>query len=91
MALNIKNAAVERLAAEVAALAGETKTQAIGRALEERKQRLAAAGSGPAAVDRLMRFLEREIWADMPADQLDQRPLSKSEREHILGIGDAGF
>jgi antitoxin VapB len=42
MALNIKNSHVERLAAEVAKLARESKTQAIGRALEERKARLAS-------------------------------------------------
>ena len=35
MALNLKNAEVERLAAEVARLAGESKTEAIRRALEE--------------------------------------------------------
>jgi antitoxin VapB len=36
MALNIKNPQVEQLAAEVARLAHETKTEAIRRALEER-------------------------------------------------------
>src|SRR4029453_11787484 len=40
MALNLKNAEVERLAAEVARLTGESKTEAIRRALEERRQRL---------------------------------------------------
>jgi antitoxin VapB len=39
MALNIKNPEVERLATEVALLARETKTEAIRRALEERKAR----------------------------------------------------
>ena len=41
MALNIKNDEVERLAAEVARLTGESKTEAIRRALAERRQRLA--------------------------------------------------
>ena len=40
MALNIKNAEVERLAAEVADLTGETKTEAVRRALAERRARL---------------------------------------------------
>ena len=35
MPLNIKNAEVERLAAEVSRLTGESKTEAIRRALEE--------------------------------------------------------
>ena len=41
MALNIKNASVETLALELSQLTGESKTEAIRRALEERKQRLA--------------------------------------------------
>src|SRR5215208_644444 len=41
VALNIKNAEVERLAEEVARLTGESKTEAVRRALSERKQRLA--------------------------------------------------
>ena len=40
MALNIKNAEVESLAAEVAKLADETKTEAIRVALKERAFRL---------------------------------------------------
>ena len=40
MALNIKNSEVERLATEVAAMMGETKTEAIRRALLERRRRL---------------------------------------------------
>jgi hypothetical protein len=42
VALAIKNPRVERLAAEVAKLAVGSKTEAIGRALEERKARLVA-------------------------------------------------
>ena len=41
MALNIKDREAERLAAEVAALTGESKTRAIRVALQERKERLA--------------------------------------------------
>ncbi len=40
MALNIKNSAVERLVEEVARLSGESKTEAVRRALEERKAKL---------------------------------------------------
>src|SRR5260370_42263048 len=48
MALNIKNRDVEELAAEVAKMTGETKTEAIRRALAERHQRLGGE-SGPTA------------------------------------------
>jgi antitoxin VapB len=40
MALSIQNSKAEKLAREVAALSGETITQAITRALEERLERM---------------------------------------------------
>jgi len=40
LALNIKNSEVERLAEEASRLAGETKTESIRKALEERLARL---------------------------------------------------
>ena len=40
MALNIRNPETERLAAAVAKLTGETKTEAVKRALRERLSRL---------------------------------------------------
>ena len=40
VALNIRNPEAERLAAELAALTGETKTQAVSRALRDRLERL---------------------------------------------------
>ena len=41
MALNIKNQDVENLLDEVVQMTGESKTEAIRKALEERRQRLA--------------------------------------------------
>ena len=41
MAFNIKNPQVERLASELARLNGESKPEAIRKALEERRARLA--------------------------------------------------
>jgi antitoxin VapB len=91
MALNIKNAEVERLATEVARLARETKTEAIRNALVERKKRLSArtnrTGSG---LEDLRNFLEREVWSKVPADVLG-KPMTKREREEILGIGPDGY
>ena len=40
MALNIRNPETERLAAELARRTGETKTEAVTRALRERLERL---------------------------------------------------
>lgn len=44
VALNIRNRQVEELAAALAALAGESKTEAVRRALQERLDRLRRAG-----------------------------------------------
>ena len=46
MAMNIKNEKVERLAEELAHITGETKTAAILRALEERREKIARRGPG---------------------------------------------
>ena len=88
MALNLKNAAVERLAAEVARLTGESKTEAVRRALEERRRRL----KGPDAAvrrARLLRFLRSTVWPSIPKNQLGRR-LSRKEEDAILGYGPEG-
>jgi antitoxin VapB len=90
MALNIKDAETEQLAAEVAALAGETKTRAVKIALQERKERLAAESDASRKLARLRWILESEIWPQIP-ESVRGRPLSKAEREEILGYGPEGF
>ena len=89
MGLNIKNQRVESLAAEVAELAGETKTEAIRKALEERRARLAAGRLQRDRTAEVMRFLEREVWPRVPRSLLG-RGVKKSEREKILGYGPRG-
>ena len=89
MALNIKNPEVESLAAELAAATGESKTEAIRQALLERRARLRFRVSLPARRARMRRFLEREVWARVPTDQLGKAP-EKAERERILGYGGEG-
>lgn len=89
MALNIKNDEVERLAAEVARITGESKTEAIRRALAERRQRLAYRVRPTDRQTRALRFLEEEVWPRIPADQLGRR-LSRDEEDEILGYGPEG-
>ena len=89
MALNIKNAAVEQLADEVARMTGESKTEAIRQALVERRERLRYRLATPDRRRRVMDFLEREVWPRIPPHELG-RPLSKREREDILGYGPDG-
>ena len=89
MALNIKNPEVEQLAAEIAAMAGESKTEAIRRALQERRQRLALRTGGKDKHRKLMEFLEHEIWPHVPKEMLGV-PLSEAEHDRILGYGSEG-
>jgi antitoxin VapB len=89
MALNIKDSVAEQLAAEVAQLAGENKTQAVRIALQERKERLELQGGGGRRRRNLRRLLETEIWPLIPDDVRGKR-LTKEEEEEILGFGPDG-
>lgn len=92
MALNIKDKETEELAAEVASRTGESKTGAVRQALRERRDRLAlSAGSRRKKPGSLLRFLETEIWPQIPDELLDRPPMTKAEREEILGIGPEGY
>jgi len=89
MALNIKDPEAERLASEIAALTGESKTGAVRQALTERKQRLLLARSGMARGDRMVSLLERRLWPRLPAG-VRRSSLSKEQEEAILGYGQEG-
>ena len=88
MALNIKNAEVESLAAEVAKLAHESKTEAIRVALKERAFRLKSYRGKLSRAERidlaLAHFREQFPNADYG------RRLTKEEEEAILGFGPDG-
>ena len=89
MALNIKNPEVERLATELATLTGESKTEAVRRALEERKARVAQGVVRPRR-ERLLAFLEEEVWPSVPEEELGRR-LSREEEDALLGYGPQGL
>ena len=89
MPLNIKDPETERLASEVAALTGESKTGAVRTALRERRERLElqrAVGDRQAAIRAL---LEREVWPSLPAGAFGRAP-SQAEQDEILGYGEPG-
>jgi antitoxin VapB len=90
MALNIKNVDVERLAGEVANLAHETKTEAIKRALAERRARLQARAGKPGGRKGLREYLEQNVWPIMPTAELG-RVMSREEEDQILGYGPEGY
>lgn len=81
MALNIRNQQVVRLAAELARLTGETKTEAVLRALEARLRQVRGR-RGPSLADELDEIARH--CASLPV--LDSRP-----GDEILGYGDEGL
>ena len=89
MALNIKNSEVEQLVDEIVRLTGESKTEAIRKALDERRRRLQTQVVTPRSEARLLAFLEDEIWSQIPVELMGQ-PLTKEEEAAILGYGEAG-
>jgi len=90
VALTIKNDEVERLAAEVARLAGESKTQAIKVALQERRVRLAGGIDPAARTAALLEFMEQEVWAHVPAEVRGE-PHDQARDDAIVGYGPDGL
>lgn len=90
MALNIKNPEVERLLDEVVTMTGETKVEAVRRALMERKARLGLHAKQADRWEQALRFLQREVWPVLPPDERGRR-LSKIEEDAILGYGPEGL
>lgn len=89
MALNIKDPEAEKLAAEVALITGNSKTGAVRDALREKRDRLELTRTSrrPRKPGDFRRFLETEIWPQIPDRGT---PLTKEEREEILGYGPEG-
>jgi len=86
MALTIKNPDVERLLDELIQMTGESKTEAVRRALEERRQRLSPKSGLQRDESSLLTFLQTEIWPQIPAELLGVH-LPKADKEEILGYG----
>ena len=70
-------------------MTGETKTEAVRKALEERKQRLAFQVVGSRPIEDVHRFLEREVWPLVP-EVLLEKSLKPGEQDEILGFGPEG-
>jgi antitoxin VapB len=90
VALTIKNAEVERLAAEVARLTGETKTQAIRVALEERRRRLGSDVDPEVRAAEILHWLESEVWPNVP-EELRGKPHDSRDDDEIVGYGPDGL
>jgi len=81
MALNIRKSETEYLVKELVALTGETKTEAVTRAVEERLDRLRREGRGRRLADELDRIALH--CSDLPV--LDAR-----EADEIIGYDEYG-
>lgn len=82
MALNIRNPRTERLAEEVARLAGETKTEAVTRALADRLERLRRERAGRRLADELDEIAR--ACASLPVR--DKRPADEILGYDALGL-----
>lgn len=82
MALNIKDAATDRLARELAAATGETITVALRLAIEERLMRVRQRGPHDAAQDTVSDIIRR----GRARPTIDERAA-----EEILGYGADGL
>lgn len=82
MALNIRNSEAEALAAKLARLTGETKTEAVTKALRERLSRVSREKRGRTLADELNEIALE--CARLPV--LDPR-----SADEILGYDDAGL
>ncbi len=89
MPITIDNQDVERLLDGIVQATGETRTEALRKALDDRYRRLAAQVGQSERAKRLRAFLEEEVWPLIPAEQRGKR-LSREEEEAILGLGDQG-
>lgn len=89
MTFNIKNQEVVALINELATLTGESKTETIKKALQERKAKLSLQIVQPKE-ERLLRFLEHDVWSQIPQELLG-KTISQAEQDDLLGFGPQGI
>lgn len=89
MALNLKSPRVQELVEEVSSLTGETKTEAIRKALEERRDRLRLEVIRGDRKVEMLRYLEEHVWPKVNPEVLG-RGISQAEQDEILGYGEGG-
>jgi antitoxin VapB len=92
MALNFKDKETEKLAAEIATLTGESEEEVMRQSLRERRDRIEPRprplGRRPRTMEEMLHFMETEIWPFIP--NRGGPPITKEEKEEILGYGPNG-
>ena len=71
-------------------MAHETKTEAIRRALEERRARLQLRAGKPGGRKNLREYLEHDVWPLVPEGE-SGRVMSREEEDGIVGYGPGGY
>jgi antitoxin VapB len=86
MALNLKDPQVEKLAAEVAQMTGDSKTGAVREALREKRDRLELTRTTRRRrkPGDLRRFLETEIWPLIPEEDKNKPAMTKDEWDELV-------
>lgn len=77
---------IERLIEQLAALTGEKREEVMRRALAERIARIEAEAERRKRLAHLWRYLEDEVWPNLPAGERG-RVLTREEEDRILGYG----
>jgi antitoxin VapB len=90
MALNLKDPEVEKLAAEVAEMTGDSKTGAVREALREKRDRLELTRTSRRRrkPGEFRRFLETEIWPQIPEEQRGKPGMTKEEIDDLVEPGE---
>jgi hypothetical protein len=64
---------------------------ALNIADKETEALVAQTGRRPRSAEEMRTWLETEIWPLFPDETLDREPMTKAEREELLGFGPDGF
>ena len=79
--INLKSDRIVVLLEQITRRTGETKTEVVTRALEERLRELEAKDHA----ERTLIWLRTSVWPNLPETQRGQGP-SKEEQEELLGF-----
>ncbi len=85
---------MSELATEIARRTGESEEEAVRRALRERRLRLRARPRRKRrqmTEEEYLQMMETHVWSKIPDGLLDQPPMTKAEKEELLGYGPEGF
>jgi antitoxin VapB len=76
-------------------LAGESESEAVRLALRERLERLEVKSGGkgrrPRTREEMLHVMETKVWPLIPKRNRGGPPITKEEKEELLGYGPEGY